>query len=209
MTVRAQPRKSPAPKNQAETVRRALMKTFLQRSGEMLERLSAAASSDTLHAALAAPSDVGGVATLLSDLAPLGLDLGTLDPLVESLARGALVKQDLLRQAGGALTAGQVAELLGISRQAVDKRRHRGTLLAVPTGSGENVYPACQFTPDGVVPHLESVLGAIGSDSPWTRLSLLLAPAPALAGKNLVAALSAGHIDKAVAVAAAFGEQGA
>lgn len=105
-----------------QAIRDPLALAFLKRSVKMLERVTAAASKDTLRAALASPTDIGGVAALLSDVAPLGIDLSSVDPLAEAMARGALVKQELLQQAGGGLTASQVASGLDISRQAVDKR---------------------------------------------------------------------------------------
>lgn len=43
--------------------------------------------------------------------------------LAEALARGAEAKEALLRWAGGAWTVDEVAAHLGISRQAVNKRR--------------------------------------------------------------------------------------
>jgi hypothetical protein len=91
----------------------------------------------------------------------------------------------------------------------VDKRRIRHALLAVPAGSGEYLYPACQFTGEGVVHGLEEVLRAFQIRSPWTQLSVLLAHAPALGGKTIVEALKSGAIDRAVALAASFGEQAA
>jgi len=65
------------------------------------------------------------------------------------MARGAAIKQELLASGGGGLTSSQVSSVLGITRQAVDKRRIRHALLAVPNGSGEYVYPACQFSATG------------------------------------------------------------
>jgi transposase len=103
----------------------------------MLERLSESASPEALEAALSAPTDLGGVASLLSDLAPLGADISAVDPLVEAMARGAVIKRELLQSAGGVLSSSQVASAPGITRQAVDKRRRRRALLAVPAGSGE------------------------------------------------------------------------
>ena len=85
----------------------ALARAFLKRSVKMLERVSSSASSETLESALSAPTDVGGVATLLSDLAPLAMEVPTLDPFVEAMARGAAIKQELLTSAGGGLTSGQ------------------------------------------------------------------------------------------------------
>jgi hypothetical protein len=187
----------------------ALAETFLNRSVKMLERMSYAASLEALKAALASPTDMGGVALLLSDLAPLGVDLSAVDPFVEAMARASAVKRELLTGAGGALTSSQAASVLGITRQAVDKRRSRRALLAVPSGSGEYLYPACQFTTDGVICGLEDVLQAFQIRSPWTQLSALMAPAPALAGQTILEALKSGHTEKAIALAASFGEQAA
>ena len=169
----------------ADSARQALAQAFLKRSVKMLERVSSAASSEALKSALSSPTDVGGVASLLSDLAPLGVDLSAVDPFMEAMARGAAIKQELLTSGGGGLTSSQVSRALGITRQAVDKRRIRRALLAVPNGSGEYVYPACQFTSDGVITGLEEVLRAFQIRSPWTQLSMLLASAPALGGKTI------------------------
>lgn len=185
----------------------ALARAFMKRSVRMLERLSGCASPEALETALSAPTDIGGVALLLSDLAPLGVDVSTVDPLVQAMARGAAVKQELLRAAGGALSSSQAADALGITRQAVDKRRRRRGLLAVPSGSGEYCYPACQFGHDGVMPGLEETLRAFQVRSPWTQLSVLLAPAPGLGSKTVLQVLQAGDIATALAVAASFGEQ--
>ncbi|HXB73954.1 MAG TPA: hypothetical protein VNY05_37290 [Candidatus Acidoferrales bacterium] len=194
---------------EAEGARLALAQTFLKRSVKMLERVSSRASFDTLKGALASPTDVGGVASMLSDLAALGVHVSSVDPFVEAMARGAAVKQELLVSAGGGLTSSQVASALGLTRQAVDKRRSRGALLAVPNGSGDYVYPACQFTPDGLIPDLPEVLRAFQIRSPWTQLSALLAATPALGGKTILQAMKSGEVLKAIGVAAAFGEQGA
>ena len=181
----------------------------MNRSVKMLERVSSSASFAALKSALSSPTDVGGVASLLSDLAPLAVDLSVVDPFVEAMARGTAVKQELLTGGGGGLTSSQVSRSLGITRQAVDKRRLRHALLAVPNGSGEYVYPACQFTSDGVIPGLEEVLRAFQIRSPWTQLSVLLASTPALGDKTILEALKSGASERAIAIAASFGEQAA
>ncbi len=193
----------------SDKAREVLAETFRLRSFEALEQLSCTASLQALSAALSAPTNIGGVASLLSDLAPLGVDLSTIDPLAEAMARGVSIKHELLRKAGGALTSTEVAQALGITRQGVDKRRIRRALLAVPSGSGDYLYPACQFTPEGVVPHFDEVLRAFQVAGPWTQLSVLLSPSPALNGKTIVEALHRNNVKQAVAIAAAFGEQGA
>jgi len=196
-------------RHSADSAQRALAQAFLRRSVKMLERVSFSASSEALKSALSSPTDVGGVAALLSDLAPLGVDLSAVDPFVEAMARGAAIKLELLTNGGGGLTSSQVSNALGITRQAVDKRRLRRALLAVPNGSGEYAYPACQFTSDGVIPGLEDVLRAFRIGNSWTQLSVLLTPTPALGGKTIVEALKSGAVERAVAVAASFGEQAA
>src|SRR5438270_10622772 len=92
----------------SERARRALAQAFLKRSVKMLERVSSSASSEALKSALSSPTDVGGVASLLSDLAPLGVDLSAVDPFLEAMARGAAIKQELLISGGGGLTSSQV-----------------------------------------------------------------------------------------------------
>src|SRR6266700_2222369 len=165
----------PAGRHSADSAQQALAQAFLRRSVKMLERVSSSASSEALKSALSSPTDVGGVATLLSDLAPLDVDFSSVDPFVEAMALGAGIKQELLTSGGGGLTSSQVSSALGITRQAVDKRRIRKALLAAPNGSGEYLYPACQFTSTGVIPGLEEVLRAFQIRSPWTQLSALLA----------------------------------
>jgi hypothetical protein len=196
-------------KHPADSARQALAQAFLKRSVKMLERVSSSASSEALQSALSSPTDVGGVASLLSDLAPLDVDLSVVDPFMAAMARGAAIKRELLTSGGGGLTSSQVAGALGITRQAVDKRRTRHALLAVPNGSGEYVYPACQFTPDGVIPGLEEVLRAFQIKNPWTQLSVLLASAPSLRGKTILEVLKAGEIERAVDIVVSFGEQAA
>src|ERR1035441_1232423 len=123
------------PRNTPDSARQALAQAFLQRSVKMLERVSSSASSESLRSALSAPTDFGGVASLLSDLAPLGVDLSAVDPFLEAMARGSAIKRDLLTGGGGGLTSSQVANALGITRQAVDKSRIRRAPPAVANGA--------------------------------------------------------------------------
>jgi hypothetical protein len=58
-----------------------------------------------------------------------------------------------------ALTRGQVAELLGISPQAVSKRHSAGALVALPRGR-EWRFPAWQFQDGGTLPGLADVVAA-------------------------------------------------
>jgi hypothetical protein len=77
----------------------------------------------------------------------------------------------------------QVAELLGITRQAVDKRRREGKLIAVPIGSDFR-YPVAQFTDGEVVSGLRDVLAAVGLQGPWGTLDFLITPDVELEGET-------------------------
>ena len=159
---------------------------------EAIDRLTDAASPESLADALSAPTGAGAVARLLADVAALGA-AGELEPLAASIARGAEARADLVRRVGGLLTAVQMGTVLGgISRQAVDKRRRAGQLLAVHVGADWR-YPAAQVDFDGnVADGLASVIQAMRGAGPWATLDFLLAPDSALGGLTPLSALKRG-----------------
>ena len=103
------------------------------------------------------------------------------DPLVPKelllRLRGQLALRSLLEEGGGALTAAEVAALLGITEDAVRKRGRRDQLLTLPR-SGHSVYPAFQFDLDrrGPVPGLDAVLALLDTDSAPAKLRFFLTP---------------------------------
>jgi hypothetical protein len=111
-----------------------------------------------------------------------------IDLLAPLIARGAQQKTQLLRQAGGTRSTGEVSKILGISREALQKRRCDGQLLAVPHGD-HYLYPACQFLGDRVVPGLDEVLQDIGLDRPWAALAFLMTPDDQLGNLSPLTAL--------------------
>jgi hypothetical protein len=102
------------------------------------------------------------------------------DDYAVRLLRGARRKQELVQRLGGALSSGEVAEVLGITVPAVKQRVRRGKLLALPLSNGEWGFPALQFTPDGQVRDgLPDVLAAFDAgEDPWAMLLVLAADAP-------------------------------
>jgi hypothetical protein len=82
----------------------------------------------------------------------------------------------------------------------------RGTLLAIPLPTGEHVFPACQFTEAGVLGGMGAFLAAFHEASPWTKLSVLLAPSRRHGGQSALELLEAGEVDAAVGIAARHGE---
>ena len=113
----------------------------------------------------------------------------------------------LIDQSGGAVTAVKAAKLLGKTRQAVEKRRERGTLLAV-MAAGEYLYPLFQFDSPAVLAGLPDVLKAFTVRNGWTQLSVLLSPQDALDGRSVVEALKQGDVEGAASVVATFGDTG-
>jgi hypothetical protein len=86
-------------------------------------------------------------------------------------------------------TAGIARVLGGVSRQAVEERRRRRTILALRTADGAWVYPAFQLDGDNrVVRGLAEVLDRFapaGTDDEWMVASFLTAPQPGLGGRSV------------------------
>ncbi|HET7460189.1 MAG TPA: hypothetical protein VFJ82_03035, partial [Longimicrobium sp.] len=131
------------------------------------------------------------------------------DEWAEELLRGAAIKAELLAQAGGAYSTGEVARLLGVTPQAVQQRRARRRLLSVPLANGEWGYPACQFTPAGPAAALPRILGAFATRDPWVQLSILLSNEPSLGGRLVDLVAEGRNLPEVERIARSYGEQGA
>jgi hypothetical protein len=134
------------------------------------------------------------------------------DPLAPARLRGITARQRLIELAGGALSVDEAAEALGLTRQAVDKRRRAGKLLAVSLGKRGFRFPAFQFVRGGVVPGVEQVLAALRQHDPWMQLSFLANRNSDLDDRSPAEVLQRGNggdADAVMRAAAAFGEHGA
>jgi hypothetical protein len=165
-------------------------------------------SLQQLNAVLAAPSDYAVLLRLLYQPEVMA-SLTRRDPLARARLRGLQVRERLLAAEDGVLTAEEAADLLGITRQAIDNRRKRGTLLGVQLGKRGYRYPAWQFTPEGMLPGLGQVLSALDDYSPWIQLSFLLNDNAWLDGLRPLDLLRRGKIDPVVDAAGKYGEQSA
>lgn len=93
-------------------------------------------------------------------------------------------------------TAGIARVLGGVSRQAVEERRRRRTILALRTADDVWVYPAFQL--DGrnrVVRGMADVLARFRpatTDDEWMVAGFVAAPQPELGGRTIVDHLAAG-----------------
>lgn len=119
--------------------------------------------------------------------------------------RATAAKKEIIRRAGGLLDAGEVADHLELSEDAVERKRERGELLAVEGTEGGR-YPACQFTEEGVVDGLPEALRSFHYiASPWVRLSVLVSGRDVLEGQTVIEALQAGRRSEALKEISRFG----
>ena len=129
------------------------------------------------------------------------------DPLAAARLKGVMVKSQLLYEDGQPLTSEQVGSLLGITRQAVDKRRKKGQLLGITLGRRGYLYPVWQFDKGQVLPGLEQVLKELNEDDPWTRLMFFKTGDIRLDGDTPLQRLGAGDVEQVVLAASCYGEQ--
>jgi hypothetical protein len=160
----------------------ALTRAVLARISGAMRQVLHSADREMLQRVIAAPTDIGVMARVANESAASQEAVGELDPLASLFAKGAEQKMELLRRCGSTLSVTEVAEVLGISRQAVDKRRRESKLLAVPRGA-DYAFPACQFDEGQVIPGLPELLAPL-LDRPWTALAFLATPLEELAERT-------------------------
>jgi hypothetical protein len=164
--------------------------------------------STTIEQATGAPTDLLVALEALSS-APGTSQLIHDDPLLAAKIRGLKRKKQMLEASGGALSSEQVAEGLGISRQAVDKRRSSNQLLALTQGRRGYSYPSFQFEDGKTIGGLEEVLARLKSLDPWMQMVFFTSPNERLGGKTPIESLQQGLVEEVTRAAGGYGEQGA
>lgn len=147
----------------------------------------------------------------LDDVADRSLAPKTIE-LIETMVRDVIEHDrgaeadEWERLVGAVLTPKVTCELLGISRQALDKRRKGAKVLAVPTVANRWVYPLAQFDVDGsglvvnpTVEHLAPSLVEANSHSGAVRW--LATPNRQLEGRAPWDAIDDGDSDAVIAAA--------
>jgi hypothetical protein len=184
-----------------------LYAAFLARSFNALARLTPKLGPDALGEAIGEPSDYEVLLRALAE--PTALEAFGEGPLMEARLRDLELRTTIQEAEGGVLTVEEVAQLLGVTRQAIDKRRRAGRLLALPVGQHRNVYPAWQFKQGGVLEGFEEVLAELSMPDPWTQAAFFLGENSSLNGQRPLDELRRGNIEAARRAAWAMGEQGA
>lgn len=183
-----------------------IMQALMRRAINAVMTL-AALSEDSVVEAAAAPTDLAAlVRALRSD--ELLEDLSRAEPLAPAFIRGIEARHRLIEKHGGTLTAEQVAQMIGISRQGVEKRRQAGKLVALATGRHGYRYPVWQFSDSGTLPGLEEVLGVLASHDEWMQTLFFVSNNPRLGNRTPTDLLRAGELTPVLDAAQMYGEQG-
>jgi len=125
------------------------------------------------------------------------------------LARGALARKRLEQAEGGAVSAEEVADLLGLSRQGVDYLRKAKRILAWRLTGGKWNYPLWQFHEGRVRLGISECLKALPSDDPWGQMIFFLSPRESLLGRRPLDLILSGDIMNAIAAARRHQRHGA
>lgn len=181
---------------------------FLARALNALARLAPRLDEEALGVAAGADSDYAVLLWALEEPDALAA-LRASDPLADARLRGLEVRERIAQAEGGTLTVEQAARLLGISRQAVDKRRRAGRMLALPIGNHRYAYPAWQFGQGGVLAGLRETLDELDAGDPWTRAAFFLGENAYLDGARPLDRLREGDIEPVRRAAWWYGKQGA
>lgn len=178
---------------------------FLARANRALQELAESMSEPDLEAAASEAFDSGVLLCALeSDSA---LTVLSHNPLAEARIRGLRMKQELLSREGGVLGASEVAEILGISRQAVNKRVQAKTLFALQTPRHGMSFPAWQLVDGDVLPGLSAVLKSLDPTlGPWMTLAFFVEGHVALDGRSPLQALRDGDLEAVLRAARTQGQ---
>jgi DNA-directed RNA polymerase specialized sigma24 family protein len=169
----------------SDHLRQALEDSLLRRVESTIRAALGRMTIPDLLRAVEAPSPAATVAQIINAAPDVGIDQES--AWTRALARGAARKQEMLQRAGGVLSSGQVAELLGITVSAVNQRKNRHrSILAVPLSGGEWGFPARQFADGAVRDGVAEVVREAAAMSPWVLLSILLDDASVEGGTTLL-----------------------
>jgi hypothetical protein len=168
----------------------------------ILEALTRLAKAPDTRALIATESTFDALVRML-DRPEVLAELRPRDPLAAARLRGLRLQQEIMAAEGGSISGRQLADVLGITRQAVDKRRKRGALIGLSLGRRGYAYPVWQIGLTG----LEDVLAELKELDPWTQAAYMLARNRWLDGETPLDALRAGNLEAALAAARMYGEQ--
>jgi hypothetical protein len=180
---------------------------WAEKAGSLLMELMDL-SEESLAQAATAPDNWS--AMLRAMAAPENLrQLQAADPLAPAFLRGIEAQRRLMKENGGVYNTDRVAEFLGITPQAVNKRRNSRKLLGVTFRKRGYVYPIWQFDERGTVPGLEDVLQSLADHDEWMQNVFFITPNPRLNSLRPLDLLKRGQLAEVLQAAKSFGVHGA
>lgn len=192
-----------APRSFREGVERSLV----EKATDLFRRSLKQMTVEQLQRAVAAPSPAATIVEVLNAAPEVGLARET--ATTRALARGAAAKQEMLQAAGGSLSSGAAARLLGKTVSAVNQRRARNQILAVPLSGGEWGFPAAQFSSGDLRSGVAEVASAAGTMNPWVLLSILLDRVPGSDSRIIDSLDDSAVLEDVLARVRSYGEHGA
>jgi hypothetical protein len=181
---------------------------FFSRAFNALSSITNELSSQSVEELTASPTDFELLVNAVSATSTAAASTDG-DPLIRAKLRGIEHRKRILEKLGGILSAEQVSELIGISRQAVDRRRSQNQLIGLTQGKRGYAYPAFQFEDGKTLDGLKEVLDALSGHDPWMQSIFFANGNDRLNGRTPLDALRQGKTEAVVRAAEAYGEQGA
>jgi hypothetical protein len=181
---------------------------FFSRAFNALSSITNELSSQSVEELTASPTDFELLVNALS-AASIAAESSDGDPLIRAKLRGIEHRKRIIEKLGGSLSVEQVSELIGISRQAVDKRRSQNQLIGLTQGKRGYAYPAFQFEDGKTLDGLKEVLDALSGHDPWMQSIFFANGNDRLNHRTPLDALRQGETEAVVRAAEAYGEQGA
>ena len=130
------------------------------------------------------------------------------DPFFEAFQRGLEMKRKILEAEGGALSAQQFSEQLGITPLSLGRMRKRNQVFWLDVGNGY-VYPSFQLGKKGLLPGIQKVLDAFVVDESWMRVNFMISGDLRLDGERPIDLMRDGRVGEVALAASAYGEHGA
>jgi hypothetical protein len=185
----------------------SLSGVVLARSDRALAEIVSLLDTKRLAQLAQLPSDVDLLFALLQTPEAVAC-FAERNPVAAAILRGNARKRELLSAEGGAISAVELSTLLGITPQAIGKRRDRDQIFWLPAGEGY-VYPLFQLQDDVLLAGVPAVLKAFRDDNPWFRVSFMLSGDRRLGGERPIDVLRKGDVQAVVRAVEGYGEHGA
>jgi len=138
--------------------------------------------------------------------APMPRLLAANQDLLKQFESGEFERREDLKAAGQLVGSGELAERLGVSRQAITKAVQDLRMFSLDGSGGKKLYPAFFASSQldrGVLESVSKKLGKLAGPSKW---QFFTSPRFSLDGRTPIEALESGHLDAVMAAAGAFVE---